>query len=419
MTDKALQEQLANAQAMIAALQDELAETNRGLVALSMEFENRVEQRTAELAEANRALEAAKAAAERANAAKSRFLAAASHDLRQPLAALSLYVGTLENKLAMDDPLAGNMRECVANLSEMLSNLLDLSRLDAGVVKPDIRDFSLGEVLAKVVASHSPEARRSGLALRLRLIDAIGRTDPVLFQRIVANLVSNAIRYTEHGGVLIACRRRNGKIWVEVWDTGIGIPTDKTSEIFEEFRQLGNYERNRAKGTGLGLAIVAKKAALLNLQVRVRSTPGRGSVFAVEVPAGESVVPIAKPEYLHRPLRIALIEDNRDVGAAITYALTNVGHQVVWGTSRAELLSRLDGIEPQLVISDYRLAGEEDGFAVIDGLRRHYGSGLPAILVTGDTDPAVIQRMAKEAIRVQHKPLNLESLRATIAEVAS
>ncbi|MDD5248359.1 MAG: PAS domain S-box protein, partial [Rhodocyclaceae bacterium] len=359
---------------------------------------------------------AAKAEAERANAAKSRFLAAASHDLRQPLSALSLYVGALEGRLApADGQLVANMRDCVANLSEMLSDLLDLSKLDAGVVRPNVCDFALEAVLAKVASSHAPEAKLKGLALRYGYVDGIGRTDPVLFQRIVGNLVSNAIRYTERGGVLIACRWRQGKRWIEVWDTGIGIAADKTAEVFEEFRQLGNYERNRAKGSGLGLAIVAKTAALLGLQVRVHSRPGKGSVFAVELPPGDAVEPVVARRYTHRALRIALVEDNDEVATALAYALTEIGHQVVAGASREELLPRLGGIAPDIVISDYRLAGAEDGFAVIGALRAAFGSDLPALIITGDTDPAVIRRMTDQHISVQHKPLDLEALRTRIA----
>lgn len=376
------------------------------------ELEGLVVERTAELA-------AAKGEAERANNAKSRFLAAASHDLRQPLAALSLYVASLGNKLdPADRPLLVDMRCCVASLSEMLSDLLDLSKLEAGAVTPKVSDFALSALLDKVVVSHSPAARAKGLSFRYRECDLIGRTDAVLFQRIVANLVANAIRYTERGGVLIGCRRRQGKQWLEVWDTGIGIPADKTAEIFEEFKQLGNSERNRSKGTGLGLAIVAKTAKLLNLQVRVHSRSGKGSVFAVEIPPGAAVRPLINLPYTHRPLRVALVEDNTYVAAALECALSNVGHDVVAAPSLQEVLSRLKDAAPDFVISDYRLAGDKNGFDVIATLRGRFGSNLPAIIITGDTDPAVIRRMAEKGIGVQHKPLDFEALRAHLAELS-
>ena len=202
----------------------------------------------------------AKAAAEKANQAKSRFLAAASHDLRQPLAALSLYVGLLKTRGApANSELAAKIYECVDSLSEMLTDLLDVSKLDAGVVVPTTTDFAVDELLNSIASIHSEEAALKGLCLRLRYSAAVARTDRQLLLRIVGNLVDNAIRYTEEGGLLIALRLRQGKRWIEVWDTGVGIAEDKTEIIFEEFRQLGDGARNR--GSGLGLAIVAKAAA--------------------------------------------------------------------------------------------------------------------------------------------------------------
>lgn len=364
------------------------------------------------------ALRIAKTEAERANNAKSRFLAAASHDLRQPLTALALYVSAVGIKLpASDQKLVTNMNRCVSHLSEMLSGLLDLSKLDAGVVTPQISDFALEEILSKTISSHAPEAKAKGLTLRHRHSGLIGHTDPMLFQRIIGNLVSNAIRYAEHGGVLIGCRRRQGRMWVEVWDSGIGIPADKTDDIFEEFKQLGNTERNQAKGSGLGLAIVAKSAALLGLKIRVQSKPGKGSLFAVELPLGHALPPVVKDLYLHRPLRIALVEDNADVAAALDLALTSIGHQVEWAPAFAELLPLLGNVAPDILITDYRLAGEETGFDVIDSLRAAFDERLPAIVITGDTDPAVIRRMAEQGICVQHKPLDVRVLRERIAEL--
>ncbi|OHC71290.1 MAG: hypothetical protein A2045_07230 [Rhodocyclales bacterium GWA2_65_20] len=366
------------------------------------------------------ALMAAKTEAERANKAKSRFLAAASHDLRQPLSALSLYVGVLGNKLAPDDGrLLANMKDCVASLNEMLSNLLDLSKLEAGVVTPNVSDFAVDDVLAQVISSHAPEAKLKGLGLRCACFGLTARTDRMLFQRMIGNLVANAVRYTRQGGVLVGCRRRQGRMWVEVWDTGIGIPADKTAEIFEEFKQLDNHERNRAKGSGLGLAIVARTATLLGLQIRVQSRLGRGSLFAVEMPLGLAFRPVAEREYTHRPLRIALVEDNLAVAEALAYALKNSGHQVVAAASCRELLSRIDGVRPDIVISDYRLAGKETGFEVITSVRAAFGNSLPAVIITGDTDPQLLRSMADKGIRVHHKPLELEALRASIAELTA
>jgi two-component system, sensor histidine kinase len=408
-------ETLERARAVAEAALAEQKGAERALLANEersrQQLERLVMQRTAELA-------TAKVEAERANNAKTRFLAAVSHDLRQPLSALSLYVGTLGSKpSAVNGQVVANMKNCVTSLSGMLSNLLDLSKLEAGIVAAEPSDFMLDALIANIVSSQEPEANAKGLQLRCTVPHLIARTDAILFRRILENFVSNSIRYTETGGVLIGCRRREGKRWVEVWDTGLGIPEDKTTEIFEEFRQLGNYERNRAKGTGLGLAIVAKTAELLGLQIRVRSRPGKGSMFAVEVPLGETVKPAFRHTYTHRPLRIALVEDNVEVALALTHSLTGAGHEVVAAASRKELWPRLNGTAPDIVISDYRLAGSETGFDVIASLRTAFGSELPALLITGDTDPGVIRRMAAERIRVQHKPLDLEALLSRIADL--
>jgi PAS domain S-box-containing protein len=367
-------------------------------------------------AEAN--LKASKIEAERANDAKSRFLAAVSHDLRQPLAALSLYVGAMEGKLPpADGSLLANMRDCVSHLSEMLSNLLDLSRLEAGVIVPKLNDFDLDSMLLKIVATVAPEARSRKLALRVAHFSKVGRTDPALFQRMVGNLVANAVRYTKRGGVLIGTRRRGGKLWVEVWDTGIGVPAERTAEIFEEFKQLDNSERNVAKGSGLGLAIVARTANLLGLEVRVRSRPGKGSMFAIELPLGAMQPPAKESAVTERRLRIALVEDNAQVAAALAYVLTQVGHQVVSATSGSQLLARLAGTPPDIVISDYRLGGEENGLSVIHRLRAAFSDELPAIIITGDTAPEVIRGIARQRVHVQHKPVELDVLRATMAEL--
>lgn len=363
-------------------------------------------------------LRAARRAAERANDAKSRFLAAVSHDLRQPLSALSIYVGTLREKLGPDDrALVANMKDCVSGLSDMLSNLLDLSRLDAGVVSGDIRDFALDSMLHKVIAAHAPDAEAKGLALRCGHFGIHVRTDPVLLHRIVGNFIANAIRYTERGGVLLGCRRRGGKRWLEVWDTGVGIPEGKTGEIFEEFRQLGGYEREHAKGTGVGLAVVAKTAALLGLEVRVTSRLGRGSMFAVELPLGVRPQPAAQPNYTHRRLRVALVEDNTSVAQALAYSLRHFGHHVTVGGTAAAAMAALEEA-PEIVIADYRLGGGQTGLDVVAAFRARYGAMLPALLVTSHTGLEVARDAALVGVRVLHKPVDIETVCAAMAEAA-
>lgn len=371
-----------------------------------------------ELKQAADEQKSAQAEAERANNAKSRFLAAASHDLRQPLSALGLYVGVLKNRVTLaDSPLVQNMSNCVSSLSELLTDLLDLSKLDAGVITPEISNFAVADLLANLVAVHTPEALLKGLRLRCASSKVNARTDSVLYRRLVGNLIANAIRYTERGGVLIGCRHRQGKTWIEVWDTGIGIPEEKTSEIFEEFRQLGHDERNR--GSGLGLAIVARTAALLGLQIRVRSRLGKGSMFAVELPLGREKKPSTRRKSAPRPLRIALVDDNAGVLNALVCALEDIGHQVIAATAGDELLERLGNHPPDCIISDFRLAAGQTGFDVIGAARERYGDRLPALLITGDTDPKLMRSMADRGIIVQHKPLEIDALQVCIAQLTS
>jgi PAS domain S-box-containing protein len=367
--------------------------------------------------EAELAIHAARAEAEQASNAKSRFLAAASHDLRQPLSALSIYVNVLRSHVApAGQPHLANLKDCIGSLNALLTDLLDLSKLEAGVVSPNVGDFPVADALASLISIHAPEAQLKGLHLRCVATGLTAHTDPILFKRILGNLIDNAIRYTDRGGVLVGCRRRDGRHWVEVWDTGIGIAAHQTTEIFEEFRQLGDA---RTRGSGLGLAIVAKTAALLGLQVSVRSRPGRGSVFAIELPLGQDqAIPApATGAVPCRPLRIALVEDNLMVREALASVLEDAGHEVVAAASGAELRAALGNVPPDIVVSDYRLAEGETGFDVITAARAAMGADLPAMLITGDTDPKLIRSMADRGIVVLHKPLDLETLQAYLEDL--
>lgn len=364
-------------------------------------------------------LTSAIAEVERANRAKSRFLAAASHDLRQPLSALSLYAGILKNTpIASDQKLVANMQVCIDNLSELLNDLLDLSKLDAGVVTPIVKDFAIADLFDSLAASHAPEAQLKGLHLRFVPCTWTCRTDLVLLRRSLGNLIENALRFTERGGVLVACRRRLDKTWIEVWDSGIGIAANQTQEIFEEFKQLGDGARN--KGSGLGLAIVAKTAALLGLEISVRSRAERGSVFAIELPLGAPALAVpAEGSHVmqRRSLRIALVEDNEIVRDALVDVLQHLGHQVVATSTKAALLVELDHMQPDIVVSDYRLTGGETGFDVITAVRERFGPEFPALLITGDTDPKLLRSMNERGIFVMHKPLNLDVLQATLEKL--
>lgn len=230
-------------------------------------------------------LRLARQAAQQANEAKSSFLAAVSHDLRQPLAALEIYAHMLPELLAPSDVvMSNNIRNCVASMGDFLGELLDLSKLQMGGKQIAIRDFEVVELLEQVASSHQPEASRKQLSLRCRSLPLMARTDPALLSRLLGNLLTNAIRYTDAGGVLIACRRCQGKYWIEVWDTGIGIPAGQVDQVFEVFRQLDNGEARGKQGSGLGLSIVNEIAQLLGLALRVHSQEGRGTLFAIELP---------------------------------------------------------------------------------------------------------------------------------------
>jgi PAS domain S-box-containing protein len=360
-------------------------------------------------------LAASRVLADAGNRAKSRFLAAASHDLRQPLSALSLFVGVLKKRTEPQNAeLVGNIQNCVESLSELLTDLLDVSKLEAGVVIPKLADFAITDFLNTMRSVHFEEARGKGLKLRFRCDGQLACTDQQLLRRIVGNFIHNAIRYTVKGGVLVACRRHAGRQWIEVWDTGIGIAESDQSVIFEEFHQL---DVARSKGTGLGLSIAAKMAALLGLEIRLRSRLGRGSMFAIELPAGQGRQANATRSTtppVTRSLRIALVDDNANVLEALTLMLDSVGHQVVGAVNAADLLIRLATQPPDIIVSDYRLLAGQTGFDAIEAVRAAFGADLPAIIITGDTDPTLIRAMNGRGIDVHYKPLDFENLLAAI-----
>lgn len=364
----------------------------------------------------------AKELAESANVAKSRFLASISHDLRQPIFALSLYANLLKDRVGpAEAPLAANIRDLVGSLGDLLVEVLDLSKLDAGVVKPAVRDFCVTELFGQLAASFAPKAAAKGLMLSFRPSERLARTDPVLFGRLIGNLLGNAIRYTQRGGVLVGCRRRGGRDWVEVWDTGIGIPEDRMAEILEEFRQVHDEESHRIKGSGLGLAIVARTAAILGLETRVRSWPGKGSMFAIELPPGLPTRNRPQPAKADapRPLRIGLVEDNADVFEALVCTLEDDGHQVTAAASRDGLMALLGDTPPDIVIADYQLNAGETGLDAIKAVRASFHVDLPAILLTGDTDPSLIRRMARNRIPILHKPVEMKSLKSALAKLTA
>ena len=371
-----------------------------------------------------RALRQQKELAEEANLAKSRFLASASHDLRQPVHALSLTVGALRSVGVPPaaQALVSHIEQSVETLDGLFTALLDISRLDAGVIVPDPASFPLQSMLDRVYRDHALEAAAKGVALRVLPCSLWVRTDPVLFERILRNLVSNAVRYTDRGRVVVGCRR-GAAVRVEVWDTGRGIPAGLQQAVFEEFYQIGNQQRDRSAGLGLGLAIVRRLTALLGMPLALRSEEGRGSVFSLAVPRAVPVrsapVAAAVPEPLPRPgsgRLILVIDDEPAIRAAMQALLTGWGHQVIAAGSCAEMLGRLEFCPavPDLLICDYRLSGGEDGIVTIGRLQSEYNDELPAILVTGDTAPERLQEARASGLALLHKPVEHTHLRRAI-----
>jgi CheY-like chemotaxis protein/anti-sigma regulatory factor (Ser/Thr protein kinase) len=315
-------------------------------------------------------------------------------------------------------------------MEELFDALLDISRLDAGMVRPRFQTFSLASVLERLAFEFGPLARQKGLALRTVRSSAYIRTDPTLFERILRNFVSNAVRYTERGDILIGCRMEGECVRVEVWDTGRGIPVDKHREIFREFSQLEAGDPSHRKGLGLGLAIVDRLARLLQHQVRLRSNPGRGSVFSISVPRGREEDAIANPaiEYttafdLSGAL-ILVIDAEPAVRQAMEALLSRWNCDVVTAASGTEVKNKLSALHrvPSLIISDYRPSASGVGvgptLAAIEMLRGEFNSEIPAVLLTGDTGTGPATRDHEVAgLPVLQKPLNPARLRTLIANL--
>ena len=379
-----------------------------------------------EIAELAADLRVQKERAEGANQAKSRFLAAASHDLRQPVHALSLFVGALRQE--PPGPQAQRMLDriesTVGTMGTMFNALLDISKLDAGMVGAERRPCNLRPLLERICAEEGAVAAQKGLALRANLRDTWSATDPVLFERIVRNLVVNAVRYTDRGAVLVTLRRRGGEAVLRVVDTGIGIERARQEEVFHEFVQLHNPERDRHQGLGLGLAIVRRLADLLGIRLHLRSQPGRGSTFTLRLDAVEAAAnaaaatPVAAPQATRADAGLVLvIDDDADIRAGMRALLAGWGHAVVEAGGLADLLPQLHGLKvaPQLIITDYRLRGDETGHKVVERLRDEYNDDTPAIIITGDTAPERLREAAAGGHVLLHKPVGPEQLREGMA----
>jgi signal transduction histidine kinase/CheY-like chemotaxis protein len=384
-----------------------------------------VRMRNTELVEQ---LRAQKRAAEEANVAKSRFLAVASHDLRQPLHALGLFVQALQDSVlpAHERQLVNNVRRSLDAMEELFDSLLDISRLDAGAVRARTETFPLATLFERLRFEYAPVAHQKGLSLTVMKTSVYVRSDPTLLARIVRNLVANAVRYTEHGGVVLGCRREGDAVRIEVWDSGPGIPADKRCLVFQEFTQLDNPERDRRKGLGLGLAIVERLARLLGHSVTLRSVVGKGSVFAVTLPRGrkEEHVPahsgaISSGAFDLTGVLVLVIDDEAAVREGMEVLLRKWGCEVVSAESGAEMRECAGALQrmPDFIISDYRLARAETGAAVVEMLRSEFNADIPALLVTGDTGAERYREGDRGGLPILHKPLNPARLRTLMANL--
>lgn len=354
--------------------------------------------------------------AEEANRAKSVFLASASHDLRQPLHALGLFVVTLGRSDLTDKQrqLLTHIEAASCAAREMLNTLLDFSKVDAGVITARPRAFLLQPLLYKLENEFAPQADGRGLFYRTRDTTATVFADPTLVELILRNLIANAIRYTSQGGVLVACRRRGKSMVLEVWDTGAGIPASQHRAIFKEFHQLGNPERDQRKGLGLGLAIVEGLARTMSTRILLNSRLGRGSVFRFALPVTEDRAETPAASLHQRPglrgLRVLVIDDDQEIRIAMRALLESWQAVCLALESEEEALAALDTFRPDLLLADYRLRGERTGQEAMMAIRERLGHALPTVIITGDTAPDRLRSVHAGGAALLHKPVVAQQL---------
>ena len=362
--------------------------------------------------------------AENANISKSKFLAAASHDLRQPLFALGLYTEMLESETDIKKvrEIATLIKQSFFSLKGLLDALLDISRLDAGVIKAQKRSFSLRELFDRILFDYEPMAIDKDIQLRVIDTSAVVYSDPTLVERVLRNLVSNAINYTNSGRVLVGLKRSGDHYQIRVYDTGIGIPQEELENVFQEFHQLANPERDRSKGIGLGLAIVQRMLALLGEKISVNSVVGRGTAMCFSIQCGEGPIPITMtqkaPEVVTGAI-ILVIEDDDEVARGIRAFLEVAGYGVISADSEKNALQQLNSMQlkPDMIISDYRLREGRNGVAAAEAVLVYLGKKLPVLIITGDTAPERIREAASYGYRLLHKPMIPTEFKRIVAQM--
>lgn len=407
---------------------------------LNDQLEQRVTARTNELLDANRnlqqqiterkqiaeALRDARDAAEAANRSKDKYLAAASHDLLQPLNAARLLISTLRERHLPDveQVLVERTHQALEGAEDLLTDLLDISRLDQAAVKPDIALYRLDELFAPLVSEFQSVAAAAGLSLRVHMGDYAIHTDLRLMTRILRNFLSNACRYTDEGCILLGARRRGDALRIEVWDTGRGIPADRLDSIFLEFNQLDVGRAADRKGVGLGLAIVERIAKILDYRIQVHSRPGRGSMFSIEVPISREIpLPIsqvAPQPSTGNPLpgrRLLVLDNEVSILESMSALLGQWGCEVVTATDEATALAALQGQAPELILADYHLDHGVVGCEVVRHLREHFGRAIPAVIITADRTDQCRRSLQRLDAPLLNKPVKPGKLRAVLSQL--
>lgn len=434
---------LANGEVVgIFVLIRDITERRRTAEALHLAYQNleqRVRERTAELTQLNDQLlreigersqvelrlREAKREAEQANLSKTKFLAAVSHDLLQPLNAARLFTSALQEQReqAVSTALVRNISNSLDDVESLLGTLVDISKLDAGVIKPDIAPFAVSELLDNLAVEFRQAAASEGLSLHFVPSSALVRSDIQLLARILRNLLSNAIRYTPSGRVLLGCRRHRQSLSIEVWDSGIGIADDKLKEIFQEFKRGDSQRPKQDRGLGLGLAIVDKIAGMLGHRIQVRSRLGHGSRFSIEVPlakrAPRARVEPSAPELLVERLRgsrVWVLDNDAAICAGMRTLLEGWGCQVVTALSEEDLARQVDNYhaDADLLIADYHLDNGHNGVDAVASINARRGTALPALMITANYSNELRQQMRELGHTLMHKPVRPMKLKAAM-----
>ena len=390
------------------------------LLQLNEQLEQRVAERTLELRRA-------RDAAQTANHSKDKYLAAASHDLLQPLNAARLLISTLRERQlpCAEQTLVERAHQALEGAEDLLTDLLDISKLDQKAIKPDIDLYRLDEVLLPLVSEFQSVAHAEGLGFDHYIPAYALRSDFRLLTRILRNFLSNACRYTDKGRILLGARRRNEFLRIEVWDTGRGIEADQMQSIFLEFNQLGVERAAERAGVGLGLAIVDRIASILNYRVQVRSRPGRGSVFSIDVPLAE--MPAQRPSELPMmtavlgdPLpgrRLLVLDNELSILHSMTALLEQWGCEVLTATDGDAAMAVLDGTPPELILADYHLDLGVTGWDVVSALRDHFARPIPAVMVTADRSDQCRRQLHGFGVPVLNKPVKAGKMRSVLSHL--